>query len=81
MNDIRAQIENGLREVLPTPVEVRGDTHIVQDLGLDSLAIMNFILSVEDRFDISMPLDRVASIVTVNDLVEAVESLVRKEHP
>lgn len=77
--DIRAQIVEGLQRVLPKSAEIQGQTNIVQDLGLDSLAIMDFILAIEDRFDISMPLDQVAEIVTVDDLVRTVESLLRKE--
>ncbi|MDB5985905.1 MAG: Acyl carrier protein [Nevskia sp.] len=46
---------------------------------MDSLAIMNFMLEIEDRFDISIPLDRAADIATVDDLVSAVESLVKQE--
>lgn len=78
-NDIREQIIKGLRDLLPQPIDIHGDTSIVRDLGLDSVAVMDFILLIEDRFDISVPLDKVAEIVTVNDLVSTVEILVGKE--
>jgi acyl carrier protein len=78
-NDIREQIIKGLRELLSQPADIHGDTSIVRDLGLDSVAVMDFILLIEDRFDISVPLDKVAEIVTVNDLVSTVEILVGKE--
>lgn len=64
-----------LRVAVNRPVEIDGQTQIVQDLGLDSLAVMNLMLAIEDSFDISIPLNRVAEIVTVDDLVHAVETL------
>ncbi|EIT69399.1 putative acyl carrier protein [Hydrocarboniphaga effusa AP103] len=64
-----------LRVAVNRPVEIDGHTQIVQDLGLDSLAVMNLMLAIEDSFDISIPLNRVAEIVTVDDLVHAVETL------
>jgi acyl carrier protein len=73
--DVRAQVLEALRVAVNRPVEIDGHTQIVQDLGLDSLAVMNLMLAIEDSFDISIPLNRVAEIVTVDDLVHAVETL------
>ncbi|HEY9544638.1 MAG TPA: phosphopantetheine-binding protein [Solimonas sp.] len=75
ISEIREQIIAGLSQARPDVQNIGGQTRIVQDLELDSVAVMDFILSVEDRFDISIPLDRVADIVTVDDLVHVVERL------
>lgn len=64
-----------LHAAVNRPIAIDGRTQIVQDLGLDSLAVMNLMLAIEDTFDISIPLNRVAEIVTVDDLVSTVESL------
>jgi len=77
--NIRVDVIAALKKILPRPAAISGATHIVQDLGLDSLAIMNFMLEIEDRFDISIPLDRAADIATVDDLVRAIEALVKQE--
>ena len=72
-------VEDELREMLEQqlgrPVELKSDTRIVDDLELDSLAVMNFVMAVEDRYDISIPLDRIAEVETVADLVATVERL------
>ena len=61
---------------LPQVTEaVTPDTNIARDLGLDSLAVMNFVMQLEDRFDVSIPMDRLAEIQTVNDLAAAVADL------
>lgn len=76
--NIRHTIVSALRAQLQRPAEISGSTNIVRDLGLDSLAIMNFILELEDEFDISMPLDRIAGIETVDDLAGVVESILKQ---
>lgn len=47
-------------------------TEFVGDLGLDSLAVMELVAVVEDRFDISMPLNLLPEITTVGDLAVAI---------
>ena len=72
-------VEDDLREMLEQqlgrPVTLSSETRIVDDLELDSLAVMNFVMAVEDRYDISIPLDRIAEVETVADLVATVERL------
>ena len=61
--------------MLGRPVAITDDTDIVEDLGMDSLGVMNFVMAIEDFYDLSIPLDRVAQIQTVADLIRAVEDL------
>ncbi len=72
---IRNEISTIFEEVLGRPVSIRDDTDIVEDLGMDSLGVMNFVMAIEDFYDISIPLDRIAQIQTVADLIAAVEAL------
>jgi acyl carrier protein len=70
-DDIAAIFE----QVLGRAVAISDDTDIVEDLGMDSLGVMNFVMAIEDFYDLSIPLDRVAQIQTVADLIRAVEEL------
>ncbi len=72
---VRAEIKTIFEEVLGRPVTISDDTDIVEDLGMDSLGVMNFVMAIEDLYDISIPLDRIAQIITVGDLVAAVQAL------
>ena len=72
---VRDGIAAALTQTVGRQVEVSDNTNIARDLGLDSLAIMNFIMALEDEYDISIPLDRVAQVETVGDLVKAIEEL------
>jgi acyl carrier protein len=72
---VRDGIAAALGQTVGKRVEISDDTNIARDLGLDSLAIMNFIMALEDEYDISIPLDRVAQVETVGDLEKAIEAL------
>jgi len=73
--DIRELIFDTLRSSLQKPVELSNQTNIVNDLGLDSVAVMDFVMEIEDRLDISVPLDRIAEVETLGDLVSTVHGL------
>lgn len=73
--DIRDIIFDTLRGSLTRPVALSEQTHIVDDLGLDSVAVMDFVMEIEDRLDISVPLDKIAEIETLGDLVAALRDL------
>jgi acyl carrier protein len=72
---MRDEISDIFEQVLGRPVNINDDTDIVEDLGMDSLGVMNFVMAIEDFYDLSIPLDRVAQIQTVADLMRAVEDL------
>ncbi|MGH7023776.1 MAG: acyl carrier protein [Caulobacteraceae bacterium] len=71
----RDDISTIFGQVLGHPVNIDDRTDIVEDLGMDSLGVMNFVMAIEDFYDISIPLDRIAQIQTVGDLMHAVEDL------
>ena len=70
-----AEVTEVLEEVLNRKVELKPNMNIVNDLGLDSIAVMNFTMALEDKFDISIPLHDMASVVTVEDLLKTINTL------
>lgn len=54
---------------------IQANTVITRDLGMDSLAIMDFVFDLEDALDISIPMERIAEVQTIADLVVAVKKL------
>ena len=44
-------------------------------LGIDSLALIELMFQVEDRFGISLPDDKVPVLVTVGDVVAYIDGL------
>jgi len=57
---------------------ISAHTAIVDDLALDSLAVMNFVMEIEDKLDVSIPLDRLADIRTIDDLARCLAELVEQ---
>jgi acyl carrier protein len=47
-------------------------TNIVTELQLDSFQVMEFMLEVEDHFDIAIDLESLSNIQTINDLAGVV---------
>lgn len=74
-DQIRAIVLKQLSALLPEPVPISDQTNIVRDLGLDSLAVMDFVMAIEDDLDISVPLDRIAEVETVGDLIRTLDEL------
>ena len=75
-----APIEDGVIDVLKNvsrrPIEPSLDSDLVADLGFDSLQILEVIAELEDRFDISIPLNDVPATRTVAQVVAQVTRLV-----
>jgi len=55
-------------------------TDLVGDLGLDSIQVMDLLQDVEDRFDVSVPLNVLTDIRTVNDFALQLEALISEQH-
>jgi acyl carrier protein len=54
---------------------IRGETVISKDLAIDSLAVMDMVMELEDRFDVSIPMNAVAEIQTVDELADTILKL------
>ena len=64
-----------LRPLVTEGQEIREETDIVADLGLDSLKVMKLVETVEDSFDISVPLNVLPEVRTVGDFVQKIEKI------
>ncbi|MBT5934535.1 acyl carrier protein [Sulfurimonas sp.] len=54
--------------------EVKDDAKFVEDLGADSLDVVELVMALEEKFDIDIPDDEAEKIATVADVVAYVES-------
>ncbi|MBX7146448.1 MAG: acyl carrier protein [Alphaproteobacteria bacterium] len=61
-----------LKSFLKNEQVLSATTNISRDLNLDSLAIMDLMMELEEKFDISIPLNLVPEIQTIGDLADAV---------
>ena len=49
--------------------------HIQNDLGLDSLSVMELVADIESRFDVSIPTEMFDDVATVGDVARVVVKL------
>jgi len=73
---IEAGVVEVLKRVSREPIEPTINSDLVTDLGFDSLRILEGIAELEDRFDISIPLNDVPATRTVAQVVAQVTALV-----
>lgn len=65
-----------LEEFAPQPGPIHEDTELINDLGFDSLRVMEMLHEVEDVFDITYPLNTLSDIRTVKDFVMQIQQIV-----
>ncbi len=59
-------------------IKLVATTDISSELNIDSMAVMDFVMEVEDHFDIEIPLNVVAETRTIGDLAAVVEKRMKK---
>ncbi len=68
-----------LKEILALQLDVDAedmtmDTKIIDDLGADSLDVVEMLMSVEDEFDVEIPDEKIEELKTIGDVVEYIQS-------
>lgn len=68
-----------VRDILCEQLDIEADrvtmeSDIANDLGADSIDVVDLIMSLEDEFEVEMPDEDVANIKTVGDIVNYIES-------
>jgi len=76
--EIYKHLEEILREVLQKEVAIDPETYFERDLEVDSLRAMEILAAVEDRFDITVPINILNEIQTVEDLATRIEELLKE---
>lgn len=77
--DILSIVIDLVRPLAPEGRGVREETDLLADLEFDSLKVMNLIEQVEDRFDVSVPLNILPDIRTVQDFTVQLQKILGKE--
>ncbi len=57
--------------------EITAATNLVSDFTLDSFQVMEFLMEMEESFDIMIDLNNLSNTHTVNELAKVVDSLLQ----
>lgn len=76
-----SQVFDKVKEVIAKELEVDGDqikmeSLIIDDLGADSLDVVELIMALEDNFEIDIPTEEAEKIFSVEDAVKYIEAAV-----
>lgn len=68
-----------LQSILSDELEVDKDkitmeSNLVEDLGADSMAVVDLVMTIEDDFGVAIPDDVIEDMKTVGDAVRYIES-------
>ena len=67
-----------VKEILVDQLDVEDEkvtmeASIIDDLGADSLDLVDLVMSLEEEFDVEIPYEQVENIKTVSDIVKYIE--------
>jgi len=73
------EVENKVREIVcqqldVDPEQVKLETSFVEDLGADSLAVVELVLALEEEFEMDIPDEDTEKLRTFKDAVEYIKS-------
>lgn len=72
-----------IKDIIVEQLDVEEDAvtmeaSITDDLGADSLDIVDLVMSIEESFDVEIPDEEVENIKTVGDIVKYIENKVEE---
>ena len=70
-DDVKAVV---VEQLNVNPDEVKEDSKFVEDLGADSLDVVELVMALEEKFDIEIPDTDAEKIVTVKDAMSYIEA-------
>lgn len=71
-SELLSELKELLTGVNKNGVEITAETDFNADLNVDSVAVMDFVLMVEDRYDISIPINMLSEVRTVGEFADVV---------
>ena len=71
LDDIKEVV---VEQLSVNPDEVKPDAKFVEDLGADSLDVVELVMALEEKFDIEIPDADAEAIATVGDALKYIEN-------
>jgi len=62
------------KQLKADPAQINAGTNIMEDLGADSLDVVELLMALEETFGVTVPDEDVPNLKTVEDIVGYVES-------
>ncbi len=73
--DIEKKVIELIANQLAKPAsDITPDKKILEDLGADSLDVVEMLMALEEEFGVTVPTEEATSLVTVGDVINAIAS-------
>lgn len=73
---MKEKIVNLIAEKLgKKPSDIKMTSRLIEDLGADSLDVVELIMTFEDEFGIALPDEDVSKMKTVSDIISYIENM------
>lgn len=76
---VQSAIQDAVATALPQLESVNPDAALTSDIGLDSVQVMDLVMEIEDRLDISVPVELLAEVETLNQLGVRLDELLAEQ--
>ena len=60
-------------------VKLTRDTDLISDLEVDSVAVLDIVMDIEDSYDISIPVNTISETKTIGELVDAIHTIKKEQ--
>ena len=75
--DILDQLFELIRPYSEQPIVLSEQTSLIGDVGLNSVKVMQLVMQIEDRFDVSIPLNILPDVNTIGEFAKHLETLLQ----
>ena len=66
--EILQKLCHHLKQLTGPDIEILPQTDLINQLAIDSVKLLNLIMEIEDEFDISVPINALTDVQTVQEL-------------
>ena len=78
--EIYAKIVEIIQEHDSSKLHVTPELNLKEELGVDSVDLMEFIINLEEAFDIEIPDEDMDNFKTISDVVDYIHEKLKKQH-
>lgn len=79
MQDLEKEIRSIVSKVIKVPEDkIDPEASLFSDLGVDSLLGVEILASLDKKYNLDIPEDRIRSIATLNDIIALTKELLAK---
>ncbi len=75
--EILDQLYELIRPHSEQPIVLSEQTRIMDDVGLDSMKVMELVMQIEDHFDVSVPLNILPDVTNIGEFAKHLETLLQ----